>query len=211
MEKTTHKNFFNLFWNLLWFTLLIFIILRIAVFQQVNVVGVSMEPNYYQNEQLLINQIQNNINRGQVVAVYRDKEIAKNANYFTRFRAVFYLKRVIGLPNEEVEILDGKVIIYNDQYPQGAVLQEDYIVRDAVAERHFPKTKIPEDEYFLLGDNRNNSQDSRKTGTFARYAILGTESFKFLPLVEARSFDLPDYKYRDLSEAENLQLERYRS
>jgi signal peptidase I len=220
-ENVQNKNVFivtlsfiaNLFWTLLWIVTFALLILRIFVFQQVNVVGVSMQPNYFGDEQLIINQIDRTIQRGQVVAVYRDNEVAKNANYFTRFdqNTVFFLKRVIGLPGEELEIIDGKVIIYNERFPEGVVLIENYLPeQEECNEKYFTKTLIPEGEYFLMGDNRCNSFDSRGHGPFHEYAILGQETVKFWPLEKLEVFHLPDYKFRNLSLEEKQLLQVYR-
>jgi signal peptidase I len=200
----------SLFSALLWISLLSVLILRVAVFQQVNVVGVSMQPNYYQDEQLFVNQVDRDIKRGHVVAVYEDINIAKDANYFTRFdgKTIFYLKRVIGLPGEEIEILNGKVVIYNQQYPQGKILVEDYLSKTP-SEVHFDKIKIPEGYYFLMGDNRDNSYDSREVGPFPEYAILGVEFVRFWPLRKLEVFSLPDYDYRDLTKEEENKLVLY--
>lgn len=202
------KNVFN-FWSVLgvvfWLAILVLVLVKLLVFQQVTVVGMSMEPNYFTSENLLVNQLDKTIHRGQVVAVYRDKEIAKNADYFTRFNATFYLKRVIGLPNEEIEMIGSKVIIYNSNYPQGAVLEETYL-GDSVKNMqeqtkfYFPKTKIAEGQYFLMGDNRTNSTDSRSVGAFPSYSIFGQETIRFWPLARVDIFHLPNYKWLPVSD-----------
>lgn len=190
---------------LFWLLLIMIVVLKLVVFQQVSVVGASMEKNYFNGETLLINQLDRNLNRGQVVAVYRDKEVAKNADYFTRFQATFFLKRIIGLPNEEIEIIGNQVIIYNDQHKNGSFFIEDYISSDVSkamisSNYYFPKTKILPGNFFLMGDNRTNSLDSRSLGAFAEFAIFGQESVRFWPFDRLTFFSLPDYKYKDLDE-----------
>jgi signal peptidase I len=187
-----------------WIVLIVLLFLKFFVYQQVTVIGESMEPGYQTNQLLLVDQINKNFKRGQVVAVYEDKDVAKTADYWTRFKTRFYLKRVIGLPGEEIEMAGDKVIIYNSQYPDGRVLSEDYVA-DSVKNKeetqgyYFPKTKIADGNYFAMGDNRINSLDSREKGTFPEYSLFGQETLRFWPLSDAGLFSLPKYQYREIS------------
>jgi signal peptidase I len=198
-EQTTSSQpikkssfFRSFFWTTVWVGAIMLLIVRVVAVQQVNVVGQSMEPNYHEGELLLINQLDKNLQRGQVVAAYENKDIAINATYFTRFdpQNKFFLKRVIGLPGEEIELIGSKVIIYNQEYPSGVVLSESYLAPSIVQQmnllaRYEPRTKIPEKSYYLMGDNRANSRDSREKGPFPDYSIFGTE------LLGYRVIDLP--------------------
>lgn len=206
------------FWSIIWLIVLVLLVLRIFVFQQVSVQGASMQPNYYDKDMLLINQVDRNYQRGQVVAVYEDKDIAKTANYFTRFnpKTIFFLKRVIGLPGEEVEMVGSKVIIYNQDYPNGVVLSEDYIApeiknSEELTKYYFPRTKILADTYYLLGDNRVNSTDSRIKGAFPAYTIFGQENLRYWPASKASLFLLPNYKYDDLNDDLKLKINDYKT
>lgn len=200
----TNKNFWAYLILGVWILFMVGAFAKAFVFQQVNVVGASMEPNYYTNENLLINQVDTNVVRGQVVAVYEDPTVIKEKNYFGRFvskyNSVFFLKRVIGLPGESVEMIGGDVIIYSNEHLEGAVLKEDYIDKDYKAilktnNFYFKKTLVPDNHYFLLGDHRNNSRDSRNLGAFPNYAILGKELVKYWPLGKLRIFNLPNYEF----------------
>jgi signal peptidase I len=198
-RKEIRINLLDILSTIFWIILVAVFFLKLVVFQQVTVVGKSMMPSYQDGETLLVNQIDKNFRRGQVVAIYKDNDVAKNADYFTRFHAIFYLKRIIGLPGEEIEMYKDKVIIYNQQNPEGVILEEDYIgesVREAYREEnyHFPRYKIPQNQYFLLGDNRNNSTDSRLLGSSPDYAIFGQESVRFWPPTRTDIFQLPEYK-----------------
>ena len=198
-------TFWNYFWSILWFIALILLILKFAVFQQVTVVGKSMSPNYENGQLLLVNQLSKSLQRGQVAAVYEDEKIAKNADYFTRFSARFFLKRIVGLPNEQIEIIGSKVIIYDAKNPEGQVLVENYIPNGTIQteeDRDFymPKTKIPDKHYFLMGDNRSNSRDSRELGTFIDFSIFGQETVRFWPANETTVFFLPEYKFQPVSQ-----------
>jgi signal peptidase I len=215
-------TFFEIIGNIFWLILLVIVILRLFVYQQVQVDGLSMYPNYNDREMLLMNQLDKSFNRGQVVAVYAHRNFADQVthqmnpiqSYFARFdcnqprsqlesdcKAKFYLKRIIGLPNEEIEIVGGTVIIYNQANPQGAILGENYIPESTrqlenMRAYYLPKTKIPANEYFLMGDNRRNSMDSREVGTFVDYAIFGQENLRFTPL---NKFSLPSYTFSPIN------------
>jgi signal peptidase I len=208
--------------NIFWILILLFIVLRVFVYQQVQVDGLSMYPNYNDKEYLLMNQLDKNFRRGQVVAVFAHRNFADQVThqmnpiqgYLARFncdnpasrseeecKARFYLKRIVGLPGEEIEIVGGTVIIYNKEYPQGTVLKEEYISNQTLKQEesrsfYFPRTKIQDKEYFLMGDNRSNSMDSRIVGTFAEYAIFGQENFKIYPF---KNFSLPNYAFSPIT------------
>ncbi len=220
-EKPKTKTFFSfintVFWTTLWVLIILLIILRIFIFQQVKVNGQSMEPNYYDGQMLLISKANQKLDRGQVVAVYANREVAARANYFTPFdpTSVFFLKRTIGLPGESIEIIGSHVIIYNDEFPEGAILVEDYLSSKVVQEMdklnaYFPKTKIEPNHYFLMGDNRNYSRDSREVGTFPEYSVFGREILRYWPLDQSRIFVLPEYKFKPLDQEIKEKLQQAR-
>ena len=88
---------------------------------------------------------------------------------------VLYIKRIIGLPGETVEVKDGGV------YINGEKLKEDYL--SVVTEGEFGPYEVPEDHYFMMGDNRNNSADSRywHNTYLSRDKIVGKALFKYYP------------------------------
>ncbi len=97
---------------------------------------------------------------------------------------VYYIKRIIGLPGEEVAIIDGDIYIDGEileetygHYQDGAVLGSDTI------------TVLGDDEYFVLGDNRNNSQDSRSIGPINRKDIVGKAIFRLYPFEKLGTFE----------------------
>lgn len=206
----------TLFWAFLWVFIIILIVLRIFVFQQVNVVGHSMDPNYAEGQMLVINKIEKVLERGQVVAVYANKDRALNANYFTPYDSTntFFLKRVIGLPGESIEMYKSNVIIYNDQYPEGAILKEKYLSKEVISEletntsfTYFPKIKVEFDSYYLMGDNRPHSLDSRNRGTFPSYTVFGQEVLRYWPFEQGKMFYLPNYTFEPLNETLKAEIE----
>jgi signal peptidase I len=199
-KKNSALMLLSISFNVICIALIAIFVLKLVVYQQVVVDGKSSFPNYDDDQMLLVNQIDKQFDRGQVVAVYADKEVARTANYFTRFNAKFYLKRVIGLPGEEIEIIGGNVIIYNKEYPTGAILNESYVLNSAKTQQDYskeliPRKKIPYGEFFLMGDNRPCSADSRSFGTFSSFAIFGKENFRLTPVSEFHVFSIPEITF----------------
>lgn len=176
-----------------------------------------MYPNYDNGQLLLVNQVNKKFSRGQVVAVYEKEDVAREATYITRFTARFFLKRIVGLPGEEIEILGGDVVLYNQNYPNGVLLNEPYIpvsTKTSEDQRnyYYPRTRIPIDSYFVMGDNRSNSTDSRSDvlGPVKDYAMFGQETIRFWPVSDVEVFDLPEYSVSSIdsdleSKRESLQ------
>lgn len=91
----------------------------------------------------------------------------------------FYIKRVIGLPGDTVDIIDSKVTITNKKYPKGLVLEEPYIAHSSKDITH---VVVPTGQYFVLGDNRSGSYDSRSWGMLPKQNIHGRALLRLLPL-----------------------------
>jgi len=141
----------------------IFFTLQITV-QSFVIVGPSMEPEFQPGQRLLISKIayaSHEPERGDVIIFPPPNNPDPNADPF--------IKRIIGFPGESVEIKEGIVYIHQNGnvYP----LNEPYI--EEPPNHDFQGYIIPEDEYFVLGDNRNNSSDSRNDWTVKREGIIG--------------------------------------
>lgn len=141
----------------------VFVGLRLTV-QTYVVYGPSMQPNFYEHQRLLVSKIVYNFHepdRGDVI-IFRPPYEGQDS----------FIKRVIGLPGERVEIRQGQVYIYQ---PDGTVLEldEPYIPDEEQARWQFTGEVISEGEYFVLGDNRNNSDDSRNGWTVPAEDIIG--------------------------------------
>jgi signal peptidase I len=96
--------------------------------------------------------------------------------YFPLDRSKSYIKRVIGVPGDVVRIDDGVVSV------NGQVLLEDYVPEDYRDRQSHPATTVPPDNYFVLGDHRSSSNDSRAWGTVERKYIYGKAVFVYWPL-----------------------------
>lgn len=156
------------FWELIKvFLIAVAIIVPIRYFlvQPFFVRGASMEPNFEDGEYLVIDELS-----------YRFRDPARGEVVVFRYPnrpSQFFIKRIIGLPGDTVRVNDGRVVIQNQQYQQGALLDETQYLESDVRTGGNVTVTLGEDEYFVLGDNRPSSSDSRSWGTLPRYDIVG--------------------------------------
>jgi len=154
--------------------LLIVIPVRVFVAQPFIVNGASMDPTFGHGEYLIVDQISYRFNepeRGDVI-VFK----------YPNDQRQFFIKRVIGLPGETIKITNTSVIIYNDNYPEGKELEEPYLKNKPIRYgRHELETTLDSSEYFVLGDNRSESSDSRTWGSLKRHLIVGRPLVRLLP------------------------------
>ena len=158
--------------------LLVTFLLRTFVFEMVRVDGESMQSTLYSGERVYMEKLVLRFTgpeRGDIVeCYYRDYDEATYGK-----RTYTYIKRIVGLPGETVK-LDGK-----DIYINGVLLDEPYLddYQDSVYMGE-KEIVVPEGEYFVLGDNRANSSDSRResVGCIPRKDILGKGLFRLWPL-----------------------------
>ena len=150
------KAFLREFLAILVLAIAIFFLIQAVVQSSIVVFG-SMEPNLHSGQRLLISKVVYKFHepeRGDIIVFPNPNNPDED-----------YIKRIIGLPGETIEIKGGVV------YINGSKLDEPYI-KDPPS-RPFPEQEIPEDSYFVLGDNRNNSTDSRTGWTVPLESIIG--------------------------------------
>lgn len=167
-------------------SLAIIIPIRYFLIQPFYVRGASMEPNFHDNEYLIINEISyrfSDPDRGDVV-IFREKKDVND----------YLIKRVIGLPGEKIQILGGEVKIFNDENPEGAVLEENYLEKGIFTSGN-TTTTLAEEEYFVMGDNRNSSLDSRSFGPIVKDDIVGRAWIRAWPLYKMSYFTSPSYNF----------------
>lgn len=166
-------------------SLAIIIPVRYFLVQPFYVKGASMEPSFYDQEYLIIDEITYRFSqpeRGDIV-VFRYPNDPKQ----------YFIKRVIGLPGETVEIAGGQVKIFNDANPNGVVLDEKmYLTQDYTATTR--TVTLKSDEYFVLGDNRLASYDSRFFGPLQRSFIVGKVWLRGWPLDRLKVFKETQYQ-----------------
>ena len=146
-------------------TLAIYVLVRLLLFESYRVVGHSMDPTLEDNQFLVVEKVSYRLHepeRGDII-VFRDPNGDKRK----------LIKRIVGLPGEVVEIRNGQVLI------DGQPLDEPYIVDPGRYSQ--PPTEVPQGQYFVLGDNRNNSSDSHYWGTFPRQRIVGKAWLSYWP------------------------------
>jgi len=137
-------------------------VLKSAVIQPFVIDGMSMEPSFSNNEYILVNKISYKVQdpqRGDVV-VFKAPD---NPQYD-------YIKRIIGLPGDIVAVKNGKVFINNKE------LDEKYIKSETIVGSSINgslETVVAKDDYFVMGDNRNHSTDSREFGQLPKENIVG--------------------------------------
>jgi signal peptidase I len=152
--------------------LLIVLPIRLFIAQPFIVQGASMDPTFASNEYLIVDQLSYRVgepHRGEVVIFKYPKDQTK-----------FFIKRVIGLPGETV-VLDGtSVTVKNTAHPDGFVLDEPYISDRNEKEESLTMT-LKENQYFVLGDNRRQSFDSRSWGILPRDLIIGKPFVRLYP------------------------------
>lgn len=165
-------------------------LVRHFLFKPFYVKGQSMEPTFMAKEYLIIDEISYRLRepkRGEVVVLREPLGSQKD----------FYLKRVIGLPGERVHLEDNKIIIYNEAHPTGILLQEDYLVEKTPGSEN---VQLGNDQYFVLGDNRDASFDSRRFGPVGRNLIIGRAWLRGWPFSRFSLFSSPDYHIDNANE-----------
>lgn len=158
-------------------TLIIVVPFRIFIAQPFIVSGDSMVPTFHNGEYLIVDELSYSLRdplRGEVVIFRYPKEPSK-----------FFIKRIIGLPGETVVINDGKVEIVQAG-GQRVSLSESYITTKSPS--FHLKTTLSNNEYFVMGDNRNASSDSRYWGPVTRPLLIGRAFVRLLPVAEAALF-----------------------
>lgn len=182
--RSSAKQFFWEIVQVIAVSAVIVFVIRAYIFQPFIVRGSSMQPTYYEREYLIINKIGyrfHDIARGDVV-VFKSPQLHE-----------YLIKRVIALPGERVVIQGGVVSVYPklDEAPmvldEGAYLSADTITAGDV------DTVVAEGEYFVMGDNRGASYDSRYIGPIPRDEISGKVWLRLFPFDRVGSIHTPDY------------------
>jgi signal peptidase I len=170
----------------------VFALLRLTV-QSYEVRMSSMEPNFYEGDCIMVNKVtyrSSDPQRGQVIV------------FTPPFPSEYpFIKRIIGLPGDTVEIRDEKVFV--DSIP----LEEEYVM--APPNYTMQATRVPETEYFVLGDNRNNSNDSHSGWMVPRDNIIGKAWFIYWPPSSLRV--VKHYSYSELPALQGQEMVLYRA
>ena len=143
--------------------IIIIILLKIFIFNFILVKGDSMNPKYKNNDFMFLNKI-----------IYKFTPIKRGDVVVLKYKNDDLIKRVIGLPKDKIKVENGKLYINNKEY------KEDYI-NSYTASEDFDEVIIKNNEYFVMGDNRYNSYDSRRFGPINKKDIMGKVEFRIFP------------------------------
>ncbi len=159
--------------------LAIVIPIRAYVAQPFIVSGASMDPTFASGQYLIVDQLSYHFEdpkRGEVI-IFK----------YPRDPETFFIKRIIGLPGETISVDNGKVTIINTEKPDGFLLDEIYITKEHKTSDTFTLT-LGHDEYFVMGDNRPQSSDSRTWGPLEDKYIVGRPFVRLLPVTKVSIF-----------------------
>ncbi len=162
------------FWEIVRFialALIIVIPIRVFIAQPFIVSGSSMFPTFENGEYLIVDEISyrlENPKRDDVIVFRYPNDTTK-----------FFIKRIIGLPNEKIEIKGNEITITNEKHKNGFKIDQPYVKNPSDNNIHF-ETK--DGEYFVMGDNRSASSDSRYWGAVPRKLLIGKAFLRLLPI-----------------------------
>ena len=165
-------------------SLVIIVGVRSFVMQPFFVNGQSMEPNFHDGDYLIVNEIGYRLDdpkRGDTIVFHYPNDPSQ-----------FFIKRVIGLPGEKVEIKNKEITIYNKDNPDGLALDEFYLSKNAVILKDYSQ-ELKNDEYYVLGDNRIASSDSRIWGVLEKRYIVGKVWVRAWPFSDFSVFEGVEY------------------
>jgi signal peptidase I len=179
------KEFIIEFIKIIIIALAIVIPVRYFLIQPFYVKGASMEPNFHDYEYLIIDEVSFRLRqpeRGEIIVFHSPY------NWHD-----YFIKRIIGLPGERVVINNGEVYIYNEEFKYGTKLDESGYLQTGIHTPGLIDQQIKEDEFFVMGDNRSASLDSRVFGAISRQQIVGRAWLRAWPLPRFEQFSLPNY------------------
>lgn len=143
------------------------LLLKLFYVSAFEIEGPSMLPTYHDGERIIAEKVSYRMHEPE----YKDVVIVRVTNKEGRANAINIIKRIVGKPGDVIEVRGGFL------YRNGQKVKESYI-KEKMKQDILPYV-IPEDEYFVMGDNRNNSTDSRDYGSFKKKSIIGKVWFQW--------------------------------
>jgi len=196
LEKERYYGIGGFLWEIIKVFVLAAVIItpiRVFLFQPFFVEGASMEPNFQDGDYLIINEL-----GYKKTAIGSDGALLFNVDPFKKFErgdvvvfrypkdeTKYFIKRVIGLPGEKVKISEGHVTIFNAENKDGFLLDESQYLEKGVSTPKDGFFSVLPDEYFVMGDNRPYSYDSRDWGPLKKDKIMGRVMIRAWPFNEA--------------------------
>lgn len=191
--KWSWRSYFSVFLELvktIIISLAIILPIRYFLIQPFMVEGASMQPNFHDRDYLIVNEILYRFKepeRGEVI-VFKNPENIKQ----------YFIKRVMATPGESIKIEDGSIYIKkltDDIYSK--VNEEEYLPKDLKTYGNSSEITLASDEYFVMGDNRGNSRDSRFFGPLKRNLIVGRVWLRGFPFDQISVFNFDNYNFFD--------------
>ena len=182
--RTSDRGFWREFLSVAVFAALIVIPIRLFLAEPFVVNGASMDPNFTTKDYLIIDKISYRLSspdRGDVIVLK-----------YPQNPSTFFIKRIIGLPSETISIQGSQVTISGAEHSESFVLDEPYLTH--VGDDTFTIT-LTDDEYFVMGDNRPSSSDSRVWGPLPKENVVGRAFVRLLPVAEAGLYPADDTHY----------------
>lgn len=176
--------------------LVIIMPIRIFLFQPFFVQGASMEPNFDDGDYLIINELgykKTEVGAGQFnfFTVTPFKELQRGDIVVFKYPKnpqQYFIKRIIALPGEKIEIASGKVMIFNKEHPDGFTLDESgYLPKDLDTTPDMARA-LSDKEYFVMGDNRKFSHDSRAWGPLPEDMVIGKVMLRAWPVNKSKIY-----------------------
>jgi signal peptidase I len=181
--------------KMVFWVVVIIVPIRVFLIQPFFVQGASMEPNFEDKQYLIVNELgYKTTNVGSesnsLFTVKPFKELKRGDVVVFRYPknpSIFYIKRIVGLPGEKIEISNDKVKIFNSENPDGFVLDESQYLSSSVMTSGETNLTLGE-EYFVMGDNRQYSSDSRSWGPVPEVDVMGKVVLRAWPISKASLF-----------------------
>ncbi len=182
MNPETPKKKENFIKEIVKFTLIalaIVIPIRAYIAQPFIVSGASMDPTFESGQYLIVDQLSYHFDdpKRDDVVIFK----------YPKNPEIFFIKRIIGLPGETLSMDGGKVTIINKDNPNGFLLDEAYVSKDHRTSDTFEIT-LGQEEYFVMGDNRPQSSDSRSWGPLELKYIVGRPFLRLIPFSSVAVF-----------------------
>jgi len=176
--------------KIIFLAFVIIVPVRVFLFQPFFVQGASMEPNFENNQYLIINELgfketTINFSSHTLLQVNSFRKIKRQKVIVFRYPLdprKFFIKRIIGLPGEKIQIANGKVTIFNSVYPGGFILDEKAYLPAGLKTVGNLTITLKNNQYFVMGDNRMFSSDSRSWGPVPKSDIIGEVMLRAWPL-----------------------------
>jgi len=201
-SQSEEYGFSGIIWEIVkmvFWVVVIIVPIRVFLIQPFFVQGASMEPNFEDKEYLIVNELgykktevgfSSGNKQYNLFTVNSFKELQRGDVVVFRYPKnpkIFYIKRIIGLPNERIEVAGGQVKIFNSENSDGFVLDESKYLAPSV-ETGGEINMILKNEYFVMGDNRVNSSDSRSWGPVPAEDVMGKVILRAWPPGKAALF-----------------------